>query len=455
MEGKKYGLFDMIAMGMGNIIGVSIFTTMPIVMGVTGRSVVWGLLLGCFLCILTAIPQAAAASLMKLEGGTYSTGLLLLPKWMSGIFGLSSVIAWLGFASLASAMASYTAQMIPGLSDMQKLVTVVYLLFFFVMNILGPSIMSKLQNVMMIILLVALGIFIVGGFPHIQPDFFGPGMFSGGASGFVASSAMLAMACSGGVFVVNLSADAKNPRRDVPLAMVGSTVCVAVVYFLLAMVAAGGAVPIEDVAAAGNLGVVAQAVLSQPLYLFFMVGGALFALATTLNSMLAIFKYPWMKMAEDGWLPKVLLKTDKKFHYPYVLMGAAFIIGGALPIVFDLSISNIIGLFSFPGYPMMLIMFWNALKIPKKYPNSWKASIFHMPDWLLTVFCVLGIVAEAYLGYSMASLQGIKIVLASLGAFAVLCIICIINYKSGNVKVDYMEEKIQALENTAGQAENA
>ena len=90
---------------------------------------------------------------------------------------------------------------------------------------------------------------------------------------------------SGALLFVNLSAEAKNPTRDIPVVMLVSTLIVAILYGLIGIVAAG-VLPVEQVAGE-NLSLVAGYILSRPLYVFFMTCGAMFALISTLNAQFA------------------------------------------------------------------------------------------------------------------------------------------------------------------------
>ena len=342
---QKMGFLSLLMMGIGYIIGTGVFTMLPSVIGLTGRSVCLSMLLAAVISIASTIPTMFLSSVINLKGGAYSQNLALFPPMVAGVFGIMQMIAYLGFAGIAIGLASYTLQLIPGIAAMQKVVAMIYLILFFLLGIKGVTLSSKLQNVMVVVLLVALGIYIFGGLPKVQPGFFsGEGFFTGGAKGFLTATALLSMSAMGASSMINFTSVTKNPQRNIPLAMVSSTALVAAFYFLIAVVT-GGVIPVEQVAGQ-NLGVVAVNFLSQPIYLFFMIGGALFALGTTLNANLSAIPYPWLKMAEDGWLPKILTKKDPKFNYPYVLMGIIFIIGAVLPVIFGLDIATITHLFS-------------------------------------------------------------------------------------------------------------
>lgn len=432
---KKMGFPSLVMMGIGYIIGTGVFTMLPSVIGMTGRSVCMAMLLAAVVSISSTIPTMFLSSVLDLKGGSYSQNLALFPPVVAGVFGIMQMIAYLGFAGIAVGLASYTIQLVPGISSMQKIIAMAYLIVFFLLGIKGVTLSSKLQNIMVVVLLIALGIYIFGGLPHVQPGFFrSEGFFTGGMQGFLMATALLSMSAMGASSMINFTSVTKNPKRTVPLAMLTSTGLVAVFYFFIAVVT-GGVVPIEQVAGK-NLGVVAETYMSQPVYLFFMLGGALFALGTTLNANLAAIPYPWIKMAEDGWLPKALTKRDSKFGYPYVLMGTIFVIGAILPIVFGMDIATITSLFSFPSFVVMTLVCLSAFRLPRLFPERWKASIFHVPMPVFYLLMSIATCACLFLAYSYISFLNGKTLLMALFVLVVLTIYVSWRFKAGYVKTD-------------------
>ena len=72
--------------------------------------------------------------------------------------------------------------------------------------------------------------------------------------------------------------------------VVGALFCLALIYGLMAVVAAG-VLPIEQVANK-NLALVAQTIFPNWLYVIFIIGGAVFAIATSLISGIAMMRLP-------------------------------------------------------------------------------------------------------------------------------------------------------------------
>ena len=81
---------------------------------------------------------------------------------------------------------------------------------------------------------------------------------------------------------------------------------------------AAGVLPVADVANK-SLALVAEAIMPKPIYIFFIVGGAMFALLTTLNASIGWMCRPIVQAAKDGWYPDFVAKTNKH-GAPYVVL---------------------------------------------------------------------------------------------------------------------------------------
>lgn len=444
-ESKKMGFFSLFTMGLGYIIGSGIFAMLPIAMGSTGKSISLACLVGAILCLLSnCIPAMFLSSVVDLSGGTYSQGVVLLPKMLSGAYGFLGILGQITFAGSIISLTGYLVQLLPGLSGVQKLVSFALLVGFFLLGVKGVKLSAGFQNVTTVVLMLALSTFIFGGLPRVDfGTYFSADYFAGGLSGFMTASTLMVFCSLGGVAVLSFTSEAKNPKRNIPLATLLSTLAVAIIYFLIGVVGSG-ILPVETVVAGMNLGVVAETFLSTPLYLFFMVGGAMFGLGTTVNSMLAALPYPILQMAEDGWLPKACTRRDKKFNYPYVIMGAAFLIGGILPIVLGLDISQIA---SMAGAPMFLfsgVIALATMRLPKLFPNRWKKSTFHVPNVILYLLMVICAVAAFFLGVEMLMMNGTAVAFGIAALVAVVVLYCLWRVKSGKVDISYISLRDEA-----------
>ena len=116
------------------------------------------------------------------------------------------------------------------------------LTIFYILNLLGLDIFAKVQNLLVIILIFSLIIFGVFGIGKVNWDTYfvqDENWMTGGIMGLLQAGGLLTFATGGATSVLNFSAEAKNPTRDIPLVMIVSTLAVAVMYGFLAFVAAG------------------------------------------------------------------------------------------------------------------------------------------------------------------------------------------------------------------------
>jgi len=385
----------------GQIIGSGIMTLIGVGIALTGRSVPFAFLITFVLVSCGLLAQIFISGTVRLRGGQYTMVGMLTGEKFGGAYTILYIFSNLSISMYALSFASYFISLF-GFGN-TKLIAFLVLTLFFALNCVGVDKFAKVQNLIVILLAVALGLFTVFGLKQVDPNYFAEETFmTGGVKGLLRASSIFCFALGGGYCVVNLSAEAKNPVRDVPLSMIISTLFVAVIYGGVSIVAAG-VLPVSEVAGQ-NLSLVAETVLPRGLYVFFMVCGAGFALISTLNSQFAWGPKPVMQACDDGWLPKGLAKLSK-WKTPYILMGILYVLG-VICIFTDLPISTI-GNMSLIGNSMVTLMVGSSLwKLPKVCPEEWQASKYKIPQPALvavSVICSAAAILNIYLNATQLS----------------------------------------------------
>ncbi len=396
------GFFDLMSSAVGQIIGAGIMSLLPSALKMTGRTVPFAFLIAAVITIFQTIPFVFLSSVVRARGGTYTQVAMLGGPKFAGMFVITNIMGNVSLAMYGLSLASYIGSLFGWPQSIEKWVGLAVLTIFYILNLLGLDIFAKVQNLLVIILIFSLIIFGVFGIGKVNWDTYfvqDENWMTGGIMSLLQAGGLLTFATGGATSVLNFSAEAKNPTRDIPLVMIVSTLAVAVMYGFLAFVAAG-VLPYEEVAGQ-NLTVVANFVLNRPLYILFVVGGAGCASASTLNNQLATAPKPMMQMCDDGWLPAKVASLNKR-NSPYIIQTILFVVG-AVCCVSGLSISVLSNMCILASAISNVVVFWNTRKIPDMFPDQWAKSPYHISKGLLTVICAISTCASLFNSYLNAS----------------------------------------------------
>ena len=384
--GKK----ELMGIAIGQIIGAGIMSMMGVAIAMTGRSANLAFMLSAVFTMCTFFPSIFITSCIRMRGGMYTQMAIFAGDKFAGYYSVVYFITNMSLAMYALSFAEYALALLPS-GGSEKVIALIVGTAFFILNYFGVDLMAKIQNLLVIVLVFSLGIFAVFGMPSVDlANYFSnaDGMFlTDGIPGFLTATAYLGFATGGATVILGVSAECKNPTKDIPFVIIVSTCAVAVLYGFVATVASG-VLPTEQVMNQ-PLTLVAQQILPTPLYILFIVGGAMFALATTLNSQIMSCTKPVMQSCEDGWFP-TSLATLSKFKTPYKILIIYYIIL-VVPILLDLEIAQISSIVQILGYINNLIFTITAMKLPKMFPEAWEKSAFHVPT---PVFYALMIIAD-------------------------------------------------------------
>lgn len=384
---KKLSRMDLLNMAVGNIIGVGIMTMTGIAIGFTGRSVNIAFIVAGLITILSAIPQIYIGGTANFLGGQYSQIGILSGKKLAGIYTFINLSMTFALSMYALSFAEYFLSIIPRVNE--KLLCLVVLTALVLMHLVGVKQAARLQNAMCAILAIALAAYIAFGVGHIQPGYFEmPGFLSGGIPGFLMASVYLSFAAGGATYVVNYSSEAKNPTKDIPFAIILSTVGIVVIYAVMATVAAG-VLPLDQVAGKA-LSVSAKSFMPGALYTFFVVGGAIFALLTTLNFSIGSLVYPVLRACEDGWLPKGLTARNKKFGTTHWILLGIWLVA-VVPILCGVDLSTVANSTVLLTTGIRILIAYCAIRLPKVMPELWNKSPYHVKSVVLKTVSIASI----------------------------------------------------------------
>ncbi len=399
---KKLNFWECMSFCIGQIVGSGIFVLTGIVIGLTGHGAPYGFLLAAVIALCQLVPMAFLASSMPATGGSYVYAKKLIGPRVSFVYLMLFVLSQVLISTFAIGFASYVAVVFPGIN--QKMVAVGALLLAVIVNLIGLKTSAKVQTIMVALLLVSLAVYIVFGLPKVEwsaLEMTAENLMPNGPMKFLRGAAMLSFACAGAKFLAENGGEVENPGKTIPVAMVVSTILVAVFYALVGVVAAC-VLPLEEVAGK-NISVVAKSIFPAPVYLFFVIGGAWFALLTTLNGTLSWVTRSLQRASFDGWLPEFCGKENKAGTPVFLLF--CFFVVGLIPIVTGMDTADISNMGTGCSKLADLLMVYACLRLPKVFPEEYSKSVLHIaPAKLNVLLCIVFVVLAAT---SYVSLSGL------------------------------------------------
>lgn len=446
-KGKKLKTMNIVGLGLGGAIGSGIFLLLGYGIAYTGRSIVLVCAVGCFFMLLAYWYQFAIPTMFVLEGGDYSMKTMLFSPLLSGIGAWFTVVGGFAFSGYAIGITDYLGVVIPEIKNYSMICSLVIITLVFAASYRGSRFITILENLVTVLLMVALALFILFGIAKVDAgNFFSStydgGFFREGFGGFVAAIAVMGWACQGTTMApISMAAVTEKPKRTLPKAIVIITILLAVIYALMAYVASG-VLPHEQVAGA-NISVTAEAILPKGLYLFFVIGGGVGALASSMLGGIGMMRYPMIQVAEDGWLPAVFKKTTKS-GYPYVSYLMFYLIS-IFPIVTGMGLDSVVSLVMIPTMLMNMYMNFVCITLPKKYPKQWEKVSFKMPVWLWNVCCILGVFCAGVVCYNLFAELSLTDSIVCVILVAALVGLSALRLKQGAVSKEALEANKKAV----------
>ena len=402
MENKpalsKKGLYGYV---IGCAIGAGMFVSLPVAIGHTGRSVILAVVVASIVYFFGYWYCVALSSMVPIGGADYGYVSFVSSPTMSGVYGLTNIFWTFSICVYATGAVEYIAVFVPALKPYIGIGGAVVLTLFMIIDYMGVGLGAKIEGIMTVILTISVLVFLAIGVTKVDPsEFFhftaeNP-FFTNGFIGFSKSLGLCIWVIGGiGMSTITFARDVENPTRTIPRCIIAVTIFIAIVGVLICYVCAG-AVPVEQ--AVEGVNVVAQAILPKVFLPIFIIGGAAFALLSSLQAYIISYREAITAHAEDGFLPKFFTIRTKN-GYP-IAVGLLIWAASVLPCLTNVSIDTLATYTGVPAYAMLIYVNIKLIKIPSQYPQLWEKSVFHKwPCGLWNFVCFFSALCSVYLVY--------------------------------------------------------
>ena len=325
---RKLGLSRAIIMGLGGAIGFEIFVLLDYAyFDLAGPTMVSALFLCGLINLLTMFSYSELSAAIPKVGGEYTYtkaafgGLTAFMagclRWLASVFGgaLAAVV-------FAQQLAYFFSIFIPAVQNFilvsTPLIAAIVVIILAALDIRG---VKEATTLIVFAFLAIFAVFLASGLWYgLTPPEVLPRASLGGLSGFFAATAYTFTMFVGMRALVAGAPQIKEPGKNIPRALLLSTVLLTAVYCGVGYVAVGVVplgnydVPLLNLAAAEIVG---------------GIGGILFAIAGMIASVSSVGTAMMVQssilggMSRDGYMPKVLLRVHRRFGTRYVAVIAS------------------------------------------------------------------------------------------------------------------------------------
>lgn len=319
-ETGKFDFWSIVLLGINGIVGTGIFLLPNKAYSIIGSASLGVLLFDAIIAGCIALCFAEAASLFTRNGGPYLYAKHALGDfWAFEVGVLKWIVTVIAWAAMAVGFATALGAAVPALSgDFAKdVISFILIVGLTVVNIFGVNVSKFVNNLITIsklvplTLFIAIGIFFINGAnftPVFPQDTYVDGSF--------AQAAVLLFFAYTGFEVIAIAAeDMKNPKKNLPRAIIMCMLLVSVLYMAILAVSIGvlgtdlanTKAPVQD----------AFNVIVGPIGMYIVLIGTLISMGGINFAEAYYAPRVATSMAEDGMLPNALAKRNR-YNAPYV-----------------------------------------------------------------------------------------------------------------------------------------
>lgn len=367
---RTLGSWSLIALGIGAIIGAGLFVRTAAAAGeAAGAAVTLSFVVAAIGCAFAGLCYAEFAAMIPIAGSAYTYAYTTMGEVVAWIIGWALIMEYaLGAATVSIAWSEYLNKLLGGaipyewshspfeslngVSGFVNLPALVILLLLTLVLIKGTKESAGLNGIIVFIKVAIVLVFIVLGWQFIKPENHTPymipegtpgheGFFKWGWGGVLGGAAIVFFAFIGFDAVSTAAQEAKNPKRDMPIGILGSLVICTILYILFSYVLTGMTNWSEfSDPEKGKEASVAYAISTYMIGYGWLATGVTVAILAGFSSVILVMlmgqSRVFYTMSKDGLLPKAFSDLHPKYSTPYksniilfVLVGlfAAFVPG--------------------------------------------------------------------------------------------------------------------------------
>jgi basic amino acid/polyamine antiporter, APA family len=354
---------NLVALGIGAIIGAGLFVRTAAAAGQhAGAAVTLSFIVAAIGCAFAGLCYAEFASMIPIAGSAYTYAYATMGELVAWIIGWALILEYaLGAATVSIAWSEYLNLLLGGAipyewshSPLESILVngvrttgimnapaLIILLLLTALLIRGTQQSAAVNTIIVIIKVSIVLLFIVLGWAYINPANHVPYMipadappatlpngesysysnfFRHGWGGVLTGAGVVFFAFIGFDAVSTAAQEAKNPKRDMPIGILGSLVVCTILYILFSHVLTGLA-PYQDFVKEGKEASVAYAINRYMPGFGWLAKSVTVAILAGFSSVILVMllgqSRVFYSMSKDGLLPKAFSDLHPEYKTPY------------------------------------------------------------------------------------------------------------------------------------------
>lgn len=361
---KNLGAIDLVLLGIGSVIGTGIFVLTGIAAAQhAGPAISISYFLAGLVCVFAGLAYTELASMVPVAGSAYTYSYVVLGEFIAWLVAWGLILEYTVAASTVSAgwagyfvgvvtQAGYhipdALTKIPSEGGIINLPAVFVACFVGILLVRGNKESVIVNRVLVAVKLGVVFLFLFVAAPHIKMENYAD-FFPFGWHGVGIGAATIFFAYLGFDSLATTAEECKNPKKDLPIGIIGSLLICSLLYVVVSLVLTG----IVHYSELNNAEPMAYALRVNGSNIgSALVGtGAVVGMIAVLLVMMYGQSRVFFVMSRDGLIPAFFSKIHPKFHTPY--LGCIFItttvclIAGFTPIQAMGQMSSLGTLFAF------------------------------------------------------------------------------------------------------------
>jgi APA family basic amino acid/polyamine antiporter len=353
---RTLGSFSLVTLGIGAIIGAGLFVrTAAAIAERSGPSVTLAFLVAGLGCAFAGLCYAEFASMIPIAGSAYTYSYATMGELVAWIIGWDLCLEYaVGAATVAIAWSEYFNKVLEyvgmhvpyqwchspleispdGVHGIMNIPAIFILLILSALLIRGMQESATVNSIIVVTKVSIVLMVIVIGWGFMNPANHVPYIPAattyttpqgithpyGGIMGILGAAGVVFFAFIGFDAVSTAAQEAKNPKRDMPIGILGSLVVCTVLYVLFSHVLSGVAT-VEDFRTAGKEASVAFAISKYMIGYEWLSKFVTVAILAGFSSVILVMlmgqSRVFFSMSHDGLVPKIFSEVHPRFQTPW------------------------------------------------------------------------------------------------------------------------------------------